>query len=160
MRLYHGSAKKIEGPLVPVLRHGSEDHVHERGAVFATDRRDIASLFMIPSDTLSSIGFENDIAYICIWGTSEDFATRDPGGYVYVLPSEGFEKIGKSYEWQCLTSVLPIEVCQYDSVIDGMIECGGKVYFINDNAVFDNIVANKYHRTPILQNLRSENERR
>ncbi len=60
--LYHGSAKKIDGPLAPVLRHGSEDHVHSRAAVFATERLDVAALFMIPPDALSSIGFEQGIA--------------------------------------------------------------------------------------------------
>ena len=157
--LYHGSAQRIDGPLTPVLRHGSEDHVHTRAAVFATERLDIASRFMIPPDSLSSFGFERDIAYICIWGTPEEFARRDPGGYVYVLPGTAFKKIGKWYEWQSFEPVEPTETKHYPSVIGGMIECGAQVYFIDDDPTFDDIVRDKENRAPILAARISENAR-
>ncbi len=158
--LYHGSAKRTDGPLLPIFRHGSEDHVHSQPAVFATERIDIASLFMIPPDALSSIGFEQDIAYICIWGTAEEFAERDPGGYVYVLPGAAFEKIGKGYEWQSFEAVTPSAVRHFPSTIGGMIETGAQVYFVNDDPTFDAIVRDKEHRAPILAGLISENKRR
>ena len=93
--LYHGSGHFIEGPLHSVLEHKTLNHVHDRPAVFATARMDIASLFMFPLDTLASIGFEEDIVYICIWGTYEDFAIKDHGGFLYIFPPESFEKVGK-----------------------------------------------------------------
>lgn len=158
--LYHGSAKRVDGPLTPILRHGSEDHVHERAAVFATERADIASLFMIPSDALSSIGFERDIAYICIWGTAKGFAKRDRGGYLYALPGASFEKIGKAYEWQSFSPVVPSETWHFSSIIDGMIESDAQVYFINDDPTFDAIVRDKDNRAPILDKLTSENRHR
>ena len=151
--LYHGSSRLIEGPLHPVLEHKTLNHVHDRPAVFATARMDIASLFMFPLDTLASIGFEEDIAYICIWGTPEDFAIKDHGGFLYILPPESFEKVGKEYEWQSFSDVQPVEVKKFESVIDGMIQCGVHVYFINDDDIFDQIRDNKNHRTPILKNL-------
>jgi hypothetical protein len=157
--LYHGSPKKIDGPLAPILRHGSADHVHERAAVFATERLDIAALFMVPEGTLSSIGFEDDVAYICIWGTAEEFAARDPGGYVYVLPADGFERVGKDYERQSFTPVAPIEVRHFPSVVGGMLACGAQIYFVHDDPTMDRIVADKHHRAPILAGLVSENAR-
>lgn len=157
--LYHGSAERIDGPLAPMLRHGSADHVHERAAVFATERADLASLFMIPSDALSSIGFEQDVSYICIWGTPEEFAAHDSGGWLYVLPGEKFEKIGKWYEWQSFESVTPSDIRRHVSVIDGMIENGAQVYFVNDDPTFDAIVRDKDRRAPLLARLTSENQR-
>lgn len=157
--LYHGSAARIDGPLEPVLRHGSADHVHERAAVFAAERADLASLFMIPGDALSSIGFEQDVAYICIWGTPEEFVARDRGGWLYVLPGAKFEKIGKWYEWQAFEAVTPTEVRRYPSAVAGMIENGAQVYFVNDDPTFDAIVRDKDNRAPLLSRLTSENKR-
>jgi len=160
MKLYHGSPFKIEGSLQPILEHSTLEHVHTKPAVFATERLDIAALFMFPLEVLASIGFEQDIGYICVWGTLEEFLPHDKGGFVYVLPPETFEKIGKEYEWQSFAPVLPVEVRQFNSVIEGMMECGAQVYFINDNAIFDRIVAEKNNRAPILKDLISENQKR
>lgn len=157
-KLYHGSAREIKGSLEPVLMQGS-DYLHTRAAVFATARKDLASLFMFPFDHIASIGFEQDVAYICIWGTLADFLPRDKGGYLYVLNPEGFEKIGKDYEWQSFNAVKPEEVVRFDSVINGMMECGAQVYFINDDAIFDEVYKNKDCRAPILSSLISENQK-
>lgn len=151
-KLYHGSSQKIEGLLKPV--------------VFATDRADLAALFSFPIDKLSSIGFEQDIAYICIWGKPEEVdehsssPNKSRKGYLYILPETTFEKVGKDYEWQSFVEVKPLEVKEFDSVIQGMMETGVQVYFINDDPTFDKIVANKDHRAPILKNLISENQKR
>ena len=40
-----------------------------------------------------------------------------------------------------------------------MVEFGVQVYFINDDAIFDRIVAEKNNRAPILKNLTSENQK-
>lgn len=149
--LYHGSTRKIEGALQPVLVHASEDHVHDRASVFGTEDISTASLFMMPSDTLFSIGKENGISYVCIWGTPEEFAQKDTGGYVYVLPRDTFEKRGKEYEWQSDVAVTPSEVRYYPSVLDGLIENGARVYFINDDKVFDEIQTHKNSRLEILK---------
>ena len=158
-KLYHGSPHRIDRPLKPALIQNSPEHVHDRPAVFGTERAAVAALFMFPSDTLASIGFEQDISYICIWGTAEEFAIKDKGGYLYTLPTETFEKVGKEYEWQSFTAVEPIEIKSYDSVIDGMMQNGVQVYFVNNNAIFDQIVNNKSHRSPILKTLTSENQK-
>lgn len=155
--LYHGSERRIEGALQPILQATTADHIHSRATVFATERIDLAALFMSPATHLSSIGFENDIAYICIWGSRKDF--EDRGGYLYELPAESFEKVGKEYEYQSFQSVLPITATFFDSAIDGMMNCGVQVYFINDETIFDKIVINKEHRAPILRGLISENQR-
>lgn len=152
--LYHGSSGHIDGLLQPILKQDSPDHVHTRASVFATDRADIASLFMFPfKEHIASIGFEKNIAYICIWGTSEEFTPKDKGGYLYILPIDTFEKVGKNYEWQSFEPVKSVEVRHFKSVIEGMISCGVKVYFINDDRVFDKIRDNKNKRMPVLQNL-------
>jgi hypothetical protein len=163
--LYHGSSHKIKGPLKPVLRQSTADYVHTRPAVFATERKDLAALFMFPfkdnptgSGYLASIGYEQDISYICIWGTAEEFE-KGIGGYLYVLLSKTFEKIGKDYEWQSFEEVEPDRVDHFESVIDGIMECGAQVYFINDDPLFDRIVADKYNRAPILRDLESENQK-
>jgi hypothetical protein len=157
-KLYHGSNHRIEGPLRPILRNDTSDHVHSRAAVFATERIDLAALFMFPFEHIASIGFEEDIAYICIWGLREAF-DKDRGGYVYELPIDSFQKIGKAYEYQSFEPVQPIAVQFFKSVIQGMMACGVQVYFVNDNPAFDSIVADKEHRAPILCNLVSENQR-
>ncbi len=145
MKLYHGSSLKIEGVLKPV--------------VFATDRADLAALFSFPVDRLSSIGFEQDIAYICIWGTPEQL-DGNRKGYLYILPDDTFEKVGKDYEWQSFSLVKPVEIKEFDSVIDGMMATGVQVYFINDDPAFDKIVADKDNRAPILKKLVSENQKK
>lgn len=157
-KLYHGSFHEIDGPLQPIFIQDSPDHIHTRAAVFATDRADVASLFMFPfKEHIASIGFEQGIAYICIWGTSEEFVSKDKGGYLYILSGDTFEKVGKEYEWQSFEAVLPVEVRRYKSVIQGMIQCGVQVYFINDESIFDQIRDNKDHRMPIIKKLKSEN---
>ena len=158
-KLYHGSNVRILGHFKPVLQHGTLDHIHTRPAVFATARLDIAALFMFPIEILHSIGFERDIAYICIWGTSKDFKLKDIGGFIYTFSSESFEKVGKEYEWQSFKKVTPLEIKEYSQVIDGMIECGVQVYFINNNGIFDRIVEQKNKRASILQELISENRK-
>jgi hypothetical protein len=161
IELYHGSSHKIEGALQPVLRSGSSDYIHTKPAVFATARKDIASLFMFPFEgSIASISFENDIAYICTWGTPEEFAPKDHGGFLYILPATKFEKVGKEYEWQAFEPIAPIAIKEFSSAITGMIECGAQVYFINDEKIFDRIVADKDHRTPILAKLIPENQKR
>jgi hypothetical protein len=157
--LYHGSGFKLEGSLEPILDNSSPDHIHNQPAVFATERIDLAALFICPTEALFSIGFEQDIAYICIWGTPEEFKEKDKEGFIYVLPSDSFEKIGKSYEWQSFKEVTPKEIKSFSNSLDGMIENGVQVYFIDDNSIFDLIVENKTNRAPILQKLPSENER-
>lgn len=157
--LYHGSDHNIEGPLIPVMEKATLDHVHAQAAVFATARMDIASLFMFPLDILASIGFEENIAYICIWGTPEEFVPKDKGGFLYVLPATNFKKMGKEYEWQSFEAVQPLEVKRFNSIIEGMMQCGASVYFINDNNIFDQIRDNKDHRMPTLKKLKSENEK-
>lgn len=158
-KLYHGSSFHISGALKPVLEHGTLDHVHKNPAVFATARLDIAALFMFPLDILASIGFEQDIAYICIWGTLEDFKSKDRGGFIYTFPSTDFEKVGKEYEWQSFKEIMPIEAKEFSSVIEGMMECGVQIYFINDDPIFDRIVTEKDNRAPILEELISENQK-
>src|SRR6266481_438348 len=157
-KLYHGSSRKISDALKPVLRGSTADHVHSTPAVFATARKDIAAVFMFPLTTLASVGFEQDIAYICIWGSMEEFKPKDQGGFMYILPSANFEKVGKEYEWQAFHEVMPVEVQEFKSVVDGMMECGAQVYFINDEALFDRIVSEKDRRAPILRQLISENQ--
>ncbi len=158
-KLYHGSNYKIGETLKPLLLKDSPDHIHNKAAVFATEKIDIAAMFMFPADILHSIGFENNIAYICIWGEAQEFKDKDPGGFVYVLPVESFEKIGKEYEWQSFQEVSPLETKFYPSVISGMMENYVQVYFINDEIIFDQIVIQKNNRAPILKNIVSENEK-
>ncbi|MDP3954327.1 MAG: hypothetical protein Q8Q06_02830 [bacterium] len=159
-KIYHGSSEKINGALKPALNHTTLEHVHDAPAVFGTDRIDVSALFMFPMNALASIGFEQDIAYICIWGVPEEFSQKDKGGYIYVLPTETFEKVGKDYEWQSFVEVTPTEIKEFGSVIDGMLECGVQVYFINDENTMDSIVAQKDNRAPILPSLTSENQKR
>ena len=158
-KLYHGSNIKTEGALFPIMLHTTDDHRHVDAAVFATERKDIASLFMLSPDILSSIGFEQDIAYICIWGTLKEYLAHDTKGYLYILPTESFRKVGKEYEWQSYDPVVPAEVITFSSVIQGMMECGAQVYFINNNDDFDYIVENKNNRSDLLCTRISENER-
>lgn len=158
-KLYHGGSQKINGPLQPILVKDRPGYEHTLATVFATERADIAALFMLPYEVLSSISFEQDIAFICIWGTSKQLKGKDIQGYLYILPSDSFEKIGKEYEWQSLKEVLPLEVKEYPDLIIGMMECGVQVYFINDDPTFDRIVESKYDRAPIVKELVSENQK-
>lgn len=159
-KLYHGSSQKINGPLQPILVKDRPGYEHTLATVFGTERVDIAALFMLPYEVLSSLSFEQDIAFICIWGTSKQLKGKDIKSYLYVLPGDSFEKIGKEYEWQSLKEVLPLEVKEYPDSITGMMECGVQVYFINNDSIFDKIVENKYHRALILKDLVSENQKR
>jgi hypothetical protein len=158
--LYHGSSHHTAGALTPVFQQSTPDHVHTRPSVFATARKDLAALFMFPPDVLSSIGFEEDIAYICVWGTPREYVPNDKPGYLYILPPASFEKVGKEYEWQSFAPVTPMRIETYASALDGMMQCGVQVYFINDNEVFDRIVADKNNRAPILRDCISLNTER
>lgn len=149
--VYHGSTRKIDGPLQPVLLKSSEDHLHDRPAVFATDDIATASLFLMPHDALFSIGREQGISYVCIWGTPEEFQKKDRGGYLYVLPSDTFEKRGKAYEWQSDVAVAPREVRHFATALDAFRRNGVRVYFINDDDLFDRIRDNKDTRLQILK---------
>ena len=157
--LYHGSSNRIEGALTPILQHTTDDHVHTRSSLFATERKDLATLFMISPKALCSIGFEHDIAYMCLWGTSETSASQDQAGFLYTLPTITFEKIGKGYEWQSFESVVPSHVTEYPSALDGMMACGVQLYFIDDDATFDRTVEEKDNRAPLLRNRLSENQK-
>ena len=84
--LYRGSRRRREGPVVPILKQTTSEHTHTRPVIFSTERKDLAALFMFPLEALCSVGFEQDIAYICIWGTPEEFKPKDKGGFIYVLP--------------------------------------------------------------------------
>ncbi|MEK6882242.1 MAG: hypothetical protein AABY22_21670 [Nanoarchaeota archaeon] len=157
-KLYHGSSSKIaEGVLQPVFNTGTKDYKHTKAAVFGTERQDLAALFMFTTEHISSIGFENDVAFICIWGKSEEL--QKYSGYMYVLPGDSFEKVGKDYEWQSFTDVKAIEVKEFPDVVTGMMEFGVQVYFIDDEKVFDKIVENIYKRAEILKDLHSENQK-
>lgn len=154
-QLYHGSARRITGPLQPVLLQSTEDHVHAAPVVFATENAAVASLFMFPgAEVLSSYGFEQGIAFICVWGTYEEFKDKDHGGCLYVLPSDTFEKVGKAYEWQSPVAVTPSDVICYDSVLDGIKQNGGRIYFVNDDHLFDLIRDHKDSRLEILKDVK------
>lgn len=157
-KLYHGSNHRIDGQLRPILRKSTGDHIHSKAAVFATERIDLAALFMFPFERIASIGFEEGIAYICIWGLREEF-DKDHGGYIYELPVGSFKKIGKDYEYQSFESVVPKETLFFDSMLKGMMECGVQVYFINEDSIFDKIVSDKERRATILRELISENQK-
>ncbi len=160
-KLFHGSSVKIEGNLKPILNITTEDHIHNAAGVFGTERIDIAALFMFPLNILASVGFEQDISYICIWGSREEYENKQKTkeGFIYVLPSDGFEKVGKDYEWISNKEVTPIETKIFQSVLEGMMECSVQVYFINDEKVFDQIVTNKENRAEILKTQVSENQK-
>lgn len=158
--LYHGSTREVNGPLKPILQHKTEEYVHDKPAVFATARKDLAAMFMFPMDILASIGIEDDVGYICIWGKAKDFEPKDKGGFLYILPSEKFKKIGKEHEWQAFEKIEPVDIVHFPSVIDGMIACGVQVYFIDDNKIFDKIREEEEHRKPLLKKLKSENQKR
>ncbi len=151
--LYHGSLHKITGPLEPILLASSPNHIHTEAAVFATENIAIASLFLSPVETLVSVGFEEGIAYICIWGTPEEFREKDTGAYMYILPAKTFEKRGKAYEWQSREAVVPDEVRFLPSVLDGMKELGVQIYFITDDELFDRIQAQTDGRLEMLESV-------
>ena len=56
--------------------------------------------------------------------------------------------------------VAPLEIKEFRSVIEAMMQQGVQVYFINDELTFDQIVKNKYHRAPIVKNLTSLNQKK
>lgn len=142
--LYHGSSRRISGALKPI--------------VIATDRLDLAALLMFPTEHQACSGFEEDIAYICIFGTAEDFEEKDFGGFIYVLPGETFEKTDKEYEYESKEAVEPETVKVFESVIVGMMSWGVQVYFIDDEDLFAEIVSEKTKRAPLLRELVSENQ--
>ncbi|MFA5935949.1 MAG: hypothetical protein WC787_03810 [Patescibacteria group bacterium] len=155
--LYHGSTKKNGGSFTPMLLQSTEDHIHSKPAVFATEHAGIASLFMMPEDALFSIGYEQGIPYVCIWGTAEEFISKDRGGYLYLFSSDTFEKVGKEYEWQSFQPVEPREARHFSSVLDAFRETGVRIYFIQDDALFDMIQANKQTRLETLKNVQPWN---
>ena len=157
--LYHGSDKLVKDYLKPILlKDKSEDYIHSKAAVFATERLDLAALFILPQSVLSSIGFEKNIAYVCIWGKSDNPSLKK-SGFIYVLPAKTFQKIGKDYEWQSFEPVKPLEIKKFKSAINGMMACGVQVYFIEDEEIFDEITVRK-SRVQLLKKLISENQKR
>lgn len=129
-KLYYGTNKRISGSL--------------KAPPVCTERIDLAALSMFPVEHRACSGFYNDIATICIWGTPEAFDEKDLGGFIYEYPS--------------LEAVEPDTVKVFESVIDGMMTCGVQVYFIDDEDIFSEIVANEADRAALLKNLVSENQ--
>ncbi len=90
--LYHGSSTKINDSLKPILlKDKGSDYIHTKPSVFATERLDLAALFMLSPSVLSSIGFEKNITYVCIWGKSDNPSLKK-SGFIYVLPGKTFQK--------------------------------------------------------------------
>ncbi len=151
--LYHGSPSKIDGALQPVHLPPDEDRIHPGPAVFATAHKGLASQFMLSPDILSSFGYEQDIPFVCVWGTPEEALAKDTGGYLYELPSETFAKIGKEYEWISDVAVTPTHITHYPSALRGMHENGVRIYFITDDGLFDRIQRDKMHRLETLNEI-------
>ena len=131
--------------------------------VYATSELTDAIMFLQKTDLTGHFIIDDEkIAYAIIVGDREKFAERDAGGYIYVLPSDKFEPSphkGMSNEWVSKEGVKPVEVKEYNSALDAMLENSVQVYFVND-ATYQKIRRAEDHGCSILKSLESENKRR
>lgn len=157
--LYHGSPHKIE-ELEPQTKPHREKEEGE--LVYATSELTDAIMFLQKTDLTGHFIINNEkVAYVIVVGDREKFMERDRGGHVYVLPSDRFKPSphkGMSNEWVSKESVKPVEVKEYNSALDAMIENGVQVYFL-DKATYQQIRRAEDHGYSILKNLESENKR-
>jgi hypothetical protein len=159
--LFHGTLESDLKELEP--REKSWRDKDEGPRVFATPDIRLATIFAGKSERIIGSGKFNGIPYAIILGAREEFIQEDKGGYIYILPANGFEcdtqkGLGEN-EWTSTTSVKPKDVLHIESVLDEMIKQGVQVYFVNKETAHA-IQTAEDHGMSILQNLESENQRR
>ena len=170
----NNASERKEKP--PVLNHGSFDRSEELEPrtkphrekeegklIFATPHLEDAVMFLQKAAMSGHLLIKGErIAYALIVDSREDFEKRDKGGHVYVLPSDTFEPSphkGMSDEWVSKEAVQPLNVLEYPSALEAMIENGVQVYFV-DLDTYRRIRAAEDHGYSIYQSLQSENQRR
>ncbi len=122
--LYHGSAKKLDC-IEPRPARGVGPEEDKLSAVYATHLRNIAIAFSIPilPNENGGFSFGVDLRVERPEDLNGDFEPRidleaglldlDRPGYVYVLPSDSFEKVNP-WQWASYVSVEPLDVIQID----------------------------------------------
>lgn len=158
--LYHGSPYKIE-ELEPQTKPHREKE--EGKLVYATSELTDAIMFLQKTDLTGHFIINNEkIAYAIIVGDKEKFMERDKGGHIHILPSDKFKPSshkGMSNEWVSNEGIKPVEVKEYNSALDAMLENGVQVYFV-DEPTYQQIRRAEDHGYSILRSLESENKKR
>lgn len=160
--LYHGTTLSEIEEFVPQNKHVRDEK--EGKLFFATPDKAFATTFLSPrpDDTWSIRGKYNGIYYIVI-ADEERFRKGDGGGMLYEFPSDQFEcdntKSMRDAEWHTREKIKPIHVNAYSSTLDAMIKNHVQVYFV-DKEIFEKIKESDDHGISMLQNIKSENQKR
>lgn len=158
--LYHGSPHRIE-ELIPKTKPHREKEEGE--LVYATSEFTDAIMFLQKTNLTGHCIINNEkVAYAIIVGDREEFIKKDNGGHVHVLSSDKFKPSphkGMLNEWVSAESVKPLEIKEYDSALNAMLEAGVQVYFL-DEAKYSEIRKTGSHGYALLKNLESENKKR
>lgn len=154
--LYHASPQKNLKKIMPRANTLPRDF-HKGPVVFATDDFSFSTEFIVPTDdSWANGGAFSGVCYFVI-SDRERFAKLDNGGFIYLVPSETFERFNNR-EW---TSKEPVRVessVYFDSGLEAMLVTGIQVYFVNSDT-YSEIQNAHDHGASILNSIESENER-
>lgn len=142
-KLFHAS------PLVDIEefepRNEYPRYTGETKLVFATPRRELAAMFLVPRDIETEISIYDDRYVVFINSDKESFLKYDKGGAIYTLLVDSFETdsvhgMGE-IEWYSKTPVKPIDKVIYKTSIEAMNKFNVDRFFV-DSDTFEKIRAN------------------
>lgn len=134
---------------------------NEGARIFATPSREVASMFLVPSDDSWANSGNFGKAWYFICSDKDRFTELDQGKYLYKLPSDSFtfdphKGLGEN-EWTSSDEVKPVGSEKIESALEEMLKQGVQVYFV-DEGTYKNFHGNETRA--VLQGLVSENQKR
>lgn len=131
--LFHASSNRSIDRFEP--RDEKTRDESEGPRVFAAPTRAMASVFMVPTDDSWTQSGNKDGTPFIVISDRERFESLDTGGAIYSLPNDSFEtdleKGLRENEYSSEEVVEPIEIEEYESGLQAMIELGVNVYFVD-----------------------------
>lgn len=155
--LYHASTNKSLKRLEPQRSLSKDKYIGDY--VFATPDRRMSIMYLVPGAAGAiSINTFNGEPYAFINGTPEQFEKVDHGGAIYKVQSEQFnetpqqELIGTEY-----VSVAPVPIVskeKFSTAADAMRKNGVKLYFFEDDEMFQKLISADDHGLKLLQSIK------
>src|SRR3990170_2152092 len=155
--LYHASPQyNLE--IVEPRKNTAPEGFKKGPVVFATDSFPFSAQFLVPHDDSWANGGAFGNTYFFLISDRKRFKKADKGGCVYLIPSRSFVKFNKR-EWFSRSPVKTFSRVWFSSGLDAMIITKVQVYFVNLK-IYEEIENSRDHGVSILNNLKSENEKR
>ena len=155
--LYHASSH-CDLKIIEPRKNTAPEGFKKGPVVFATDSFPFVTQFLVPHDDSWANGGAFGSTYFFVISDGKRFKKVDKGGCVYLVLSDNFTNYNKR-EWFSRKSVKTAGKVHFSSGLDAMIITKVQVYFVKLQ-VYEEIQNSKDHGVSILNNLKSENEKR